>query len=111
MSHMKRLILILLLLMLTTALTCSQTPINVTGSKGLSILNSLTQSQTSLNQTNDSINATNNNTTNLNGIKGTSSSDFWSWGTKPKNYPGYFSNDNSADDYLSDPTTDLSNDI
>ncbi len=106
MSYMKHLIFILFLLMLMTSLTYSQTPINVSGSEGLRLLNSLTQSI--LNQTNDSLNATN-NTINLNGIKGTSSSDFWSWGTKPKNYSGYY--DNSADDYLSDPTTDVSNDI
>ncbi len=107
MSYMKRLILVLFLLMLMTALTYSQTPIKLNGSEGLSLLNSLTQSP--LNQTNDSLNATN-QTTNLNGINGTSS-DFWSWGTKPKNYPGYYGTDNSTDDYLSDPTDDLSTDM
>ena len=82
MNYMKRLILILFLLMFTTALTYSQTPISLDGPGGLSILNSLTKSP--LNQTNDSLNATN-NTTDLNGTKGASSSDFWSWGTRPKN--------------------------
>ena len=90
MSHMKRLIVILFLLMFTTALTCSQTTISLDGPGGLSILNSLTkssQNQTndSLNQTNDSLNATN-HTANLNRTSGTSSSDFWSWGTRPKNH-------------------------
>jgi len=90
MSYMKRLILILFLLMFTTALTYSQTTISLDGPGGLSILNSLTkssQNQTNdtLNQTNDSLNATN-HTANLNRTNGTSSSDFWSWGTRPKNH-------------------------
>jgi len=69
--------------MLMTALAFSQTPINLSGSSGLSLLNSLAKSP--LNQTNDSLNATN-NTTNLNGNKGIHSSDFLSWGTGPKNH-------------------------
>lgn len=116
---MKRLIFILFLLMLMTALTYSQTPINLDGPGSLSLLNSLTKSplnQTNgtLNQTNGTLNQTNgtlnttNQTANLNGNKGTSSSDFWSWGTRPKNYsgPGPNSAGNSANDPLAE-TSDL----
>ncbi len=140
MSNMKRLIFILFLLMLMTALTYSQTPINLDGPGSLSLLNSLTKSplnqtngtlnqtngtlnqtngtlnQTNgtLNQTNGTLNQTNgtlnttNQTANLNGNKGTSSSDFWSWGTRPKNYsgPGPNSAGNSANDPLTE-TSDL----
>lgn len=99
MSRIERMILILFLLMFTTALTYSQTPIDLGGPGGLSILNSLTQS--SLNQTNASLNATN-HTANLNETNGTSSSDFWSWGTRPKNYSiNYnYGTDNSANNPL-----------
>ncbi len=89
MSDTKRLILVLSLLMLMTALTFSQTPIDLGGSSGLSLLNSLTKSslnQTdSLNQTNDTINATN-HTADQNETKGAHSPDFWSWGSRPKNH-------------------------
>lgn len=83
MSYTKRLILILSMLMLTAAMTFSQAPVELGGSTGLSLLNSLTKS--SLNQTNDTINATN-NTTDLNGTKGIHSAKFLSWGTGPKNH-------------------------
>ncbi|MFB3765679.1 MAG: hypothetical protein ACE14P_10600 [Methanotrichaceae archaeon] len=102
MSYIKHPILILPLLMLTIALTYSQMPIRLDGSNGLSILNGLTESPP--NQTNNSLNGSN-NTTNLNEIKGMSSSDFWSWGTRPKNYSEYGT---AETDYLSDPITDLS---
>ena len=99
MSYIRYLILILFLLVVTAALTYSQAPIKLNGSEGLALLNSLTDSH--LNQTNESLNDSN-NTTNMTRIKGTSS-DFWSWGTRPKNYSDYSSSDET--DYLADPTT------
>lgn len=87
--------------MVTAALTSSQVPtnLNLNGSEGSSLLNSLTESP--LNQTNDSLNATN-HSINLDGIKSTSS-DLWSWGTKPK----YDSSNSTETDYLSDPAFNL----
>ena len=96
MSDMKCLILILFSLVVTAALTCSQMPVRLNGSAGLTLLNSLTERP--LNQTNDSLNATN-NSTNLNGFKDTSP-DFRSWGTEPKNYPLFVSG--TGTDYLND---------
>lgn len=87
------------MLIVTAALTCSQAPIMVNGSEGLAILNSLTENQ--LNHTNESINSTN-NTTALDRTKD-ASSDFWSWGTRPKN----LSLESTPTDYLSDPTFSL----
>ena len=104
MNYMKRLVLALFLLMLMTAITFSQTPVKVDGPSGLSLLNSLTQSppnqaneslnqtnaslnqtNASLNQTNGSLNATN-QTVGMLGIKSSSSSDLWSWGSMPKDH-------------------------
>ena len=100
MSHIRYLILILFLLVVTAALTYSQAPVKLNGSEGLALLNSLTESH--LKQTNESLNGSN-NTTNLTKIKDTSS-DFWSWGTRPKNYSDL---SNTEPDYLSDPITNL----
>lgn len=96
MSYIRYLMLILFLLVFTAALTCSQMPVRLNGSEGLALLNSLTNDRQ--NQTNESINGSY-NMTNLTGIKNTSS-DFWSWGTRPKNY----SSETTQTDYLSDPT-------
>jgi hypothetical protein len=96
---MRCLILILFLLVVTAALTCSQVPVRLNGSEGLALLNSLTEGP--LNQTDDSLNATN-HSTNLSENKNTSS-DFWSWGTRPKNYSLY----STGTDYLSDPAFNL----
>lgn len=105
MSYTKRLILILSLLMLTAAMTLSQAPVELGGSSGLSLLNSLAKS--SQDQTNDtandtsnasvnaSVNATN-NTTDLNGTKGIHSAAFLSWGTKPKSHTEFRSVNNSS---------------
>ena len=96
MSDMRCLILILFSLAVTAALTCSQMPVRLNGSAGLTLLNSLTEGP--LNQTNDSLNSTN-NSTKLNGFKDTFS-DFRSWGTEPKNYPLFVSG--TGTDYLND---------
>ncbi len=96
MSDMKCLMLILLSLLVTAALTCSQMPVRLNGSAGLTLLNSLTEGP--LNQTNDSLNATK-NSTNLNGFLDTFP-DFQSWGTEPKNYPLFVSG--TGTDYLND---------
>jgi hypothetical protein len=99
MSHMRYLILILFLLLVTAALTCCQVPVSMNGSGGSTLLNNLTESL--LNQTNDSLNATN-QSTNLGEIKN-NASDLWSWGTRPKNYSLY----GTGIDYLSDPAINL----
>ncbi|MGA9098193.1 MAG: hypothetical protein WB392_04600 [Methanotrichaceae archaeon] len=101
MSYIRYPILILFLLVVTAALTYSQVPVKLNGSEGLALLNSLTESH--LNQTNESLNGSY-NTTNLTRSKDTSS-DFWSWGTRPKNYSDYSSS--TGTDYLSDPITNL----
>jgi len=98
MRYIRYLMLVLFLLVVTAALTYSQTPVKLNGSEGLALLNSLTGNH--LNQTNESLNGSY-NTTNL--TKDTSS-DFWSWGTRPKNYSDY---SNTETDYLSDPITNL----
>ena len=100
MSDMRCLILILFSLLVMASFACSQMPVRLNGSAGLTLLNSLTEG--SLNQTNASLNATNNltnNSTNLNGFLDTSS-DFRSWGTEPKNYPLFVSG--TGTDYLND---------
>ncbi len=73
------------MLMLVTVLALSETPIELGGSAGLSLLNSLTQSP--IDQANESLNATDNMTdiNGQNGTKGLHSSEFLSWGTGPKN--------------------------
>jgi hypothetical protein len=99
MSHMRCLVLILFLLVVTAALSGSQLPAGLNGSEGSNLSNNLTES--SLNRTNASLNATE-YSVNVNGIKSTSS-DLWSWGSKPK----YNSSDNAETDYLSDPAFNL----
>ncbi len=99
MRHTRCLILILFLLVVTAAPTCGQMPVSLNGSAGLTLLNSLTEGPQ--NQTDDFLSETN-NSTNLSEIKNTSS-DFWSWGTRPKNYSLY----SIGTDYLGDPTFNL----
>jgi hypothetical protein len=87
------------LLLMTAALTCGQALVKLNGSESSNLSNNLTEN--SLNQTNGSLNATD-YSTNVDEIKSTSS-DLWSWGTKPK----YNSSDDTETNYLSDPSFDL----
>ena len=96
MSDMRCLILILFSLAVTAALSCSQMPIRLNGSAGVTLLESLTEGP--LSQTNESLSAANNSTT-LNRIRN-QSFDFASWGTGPKNYPLFVSG--AGTDYLND---------
>lgn len=108
MSYTKHMILVLSLLMFTVAVTFSQAPVELGGSSGLSLLNSLAkssqdQANDTLNQTNDTINQTNdtinatNNTTDVNGTVGIHSAAFLSWGTKPKSHNEFRSVNNSSE--------------
>lgn len=92
-------ILILFLLAVTAALTSGQVPVIQNGTEGSTLQNNMMQSPQ--NRTNESLNATN-YSTNLSEIKNTTS-DLWSWGTRPKNYSLF----RTGTDYLSDPAIDL----
>jgi len=96
MNGIKRLIMLLFLLFVMSAMTYSQTPVRLNGSEGMALLQSLTKSPLNLNST--SHNATN-SSTNLS-LPRNASSDFDSWGTKPKNPP--MPGAQTGDDYLND---------
>jgi hypothetical protein len=96
MNGIKRLVVLLFLLLVMSAMTDSQAPVRLNGSEGMALLQSLTNSP--LNHTNTSLNSTN-NSTNLS-VPRNASSDFDSWGTKPKDPP--MSGAQTGDDYLND---------
>lgn len=95
MNVIRRLIIILLILSAMAVLTYSQAPVKLNGSEGMALLKSLTKGVTNMNNT--SLNETN-NSTNLT-MPRTASSDFDSWGTKPKDPP---LRNTQPDDYLND---------
>ena len=97
MNGIRRLIIILLFLLVMVVTTYSQSPVRLNGSAGMALLQSLTKSP--LNFNNTSLNATN-SSANLS-IPRNASSDFDSWGTKPKIPP--VPGSQTGDDYLNDP--------
>jgi hypothetical protein len=100
MNSLRRLIVILFLLLGMAALTCSQAPVKLNGSEGMSLLKSLTKAPMDSNNTslnNTSLNATN-NSTKLTMAK--NSGDIWSWGSRPKDPP--LGQDQPGYDYLND---------
>ena len=96
MNSIKRLIVLLFLLLVMSAMTYSQAPVRLNGSEGMALLQSLTKSPLNLNNT--SPNATN-SSANLS-VPRNASSDFDSWGTKPKDPP--MPGAQTGDDYLND---------
>jgi hypothetical protein len=100
MNGITRLIVIMFLLFLImTSTIYSQSPVRLNGSAGLALLQSLTKSPVNLNNT--SLNATN-SSANLS-MPRNASSNFDSWGTKPKNLPAEMPASQDGDDYLNDP--------
>ena len=99
MNGIKRLIAIMFLLLILAATTYSQIPVKLNGSEGMALLQSLTKSPLNLNNT--SLNATN-SSANLS-MPRNASSNFDSWGTKPKNLPAEMPASQARDDYLNDP--------
>jgi hypothetical protein len=99
MNGIDRLIIILLFLSVMEATTYSQMPVKLNGSEGMALLQSLTKSPLNLNNT--SMNATN-SSANLS-VPKNASSDFDSWGTKPKNLPAEMPGSQAGGDYLNDP--------
>jgi hypothetical protein len=89
-------IMILFPLLVMVSLTYSMVPVKLNGSEGIALLQSLTKNPLNLNNT--SLNATN-SSANLN-VPRNASSDFDSWGTKPKIPP--LPGSQVEDDYLND---------
>ena len=101
MNSVRRLIVLLFLLSGMAALTYSQAPVKLNGSEGMALLKSLTKGPLNVDNTslnNSSLNATNSSTKLT--VARNSSSDFWSWGSRPKDPP--LSQVLSGDDYLND---------
>jgi hypothetical protein len=99
MNGIKRLIVILFILLVMAAMTYSQTPVRLNGSGGKALLQSLTKSPLNLNNTsNTSLNSTNSSANRS--VPRNASSDFDTWGTKPKNPP--LPGAQTREDYLND---------
>ncbi len=125
MNSIRRLIILLIMLMIMAALTCSQEPVKLNGSEGMALLKSITESplvqannnnlqnpanisqnqtNTSRNLTNSSQNLTNTSQNLMNSPQNPSTagseanSDLWSWGSRPKNPPG----SQPEEDYLNE---------
>jgi len=89
-------IMILFSLLVMASPSYSMVPVKLNGSEGIALLQSLTESHLNLNNT--SLNATN-SSANLS-VPRNASSDFDSWGTKPKIPP--LPGSQAGDDYLND---------
>lgn len=99
MKGMRHLILVLFLLMVVAALTCSQAQVKLSGPEGIALLKTLTASALNpANSTPDLANGSPNQA-----VSNKTAGDLWSWGSRPHPPP----ESQSEYDYLADPAVQV----